>query len=317
MVITMCPRVGPPGRLLRRAWLTMVWPVAESVRGPSRTAVLTAVARDLYRQQPPPLIFDDALAMGLAGADGPPLGQRLRRDVPPAHLIAFCHWVCVRSRFAEDLVEQAVAGGVEQYVILGAGLDSFAYRHGDLLDRLRVFEVDHPASQSWKRDRLSELGVNIPNRLVFAPVDFEHQTLAHGLEGAGFEFDRSAVFTWIGVTMYLTLDAITATLATIARCVPGTRVALTYNQPHHALDSFAMAVTSTFAGIAREMGEPFVSFFLPAEIEELLRRQRLGDIVHFGSQEARALYFDGRADVAIAGAQRLVVAAVMSPASST
>jgi methyltransferase (TIGR00027 family) len=287
--------------------------VAEFVRGPSRTAVLTAVARDLYRQQPPPLIFDDALAMGLSGAEGPLLGQRLRRDLPLAHLLAFCRWVCVRSRFAEDLVEQAVARGVEQYVILGAGLDSFAYRRGDLLDRLRVFEVDHPASQSWKRDRLSELGVRIPDRLVFAPVDFEHEIMAHGLESAGFEFGRSAVFTWIGVTMYLTLEAITATLATIGRCVPGTQVALTYNQPYSALDSFAAAVTRTFAGIASEMGEPFVSFFLRREIEELLRRQRFTDIVHFGSQEARALYFDGRADVEIAGAQRLVVGAVMPP----
>jgi methyltransferase (TIGR00027 family) len=291
--------------------------VAESARGPSRTAVLTAVARHLYRQQPPPLIFDDALAIGLAGAEGPSLAERLQRDLPRAHLLAFCRWVCVRSRFAEDVVEQAVASGVEQYVILGAGLDSFAYRHGDLLDRLRVFEVDHPASQSWKRARLNELGVKPPDRLVFAPVDFEHQTLAHGLGGAGFDFGRSAMFTWIGVTMYLTIDAITATLATIARCVPGTRVALTYNQPHHALDSFAVAVTTTFAGIASEMGEPFVSLFLPQEIEELLGRQRFGDIVHFGSQEARALYFDGRADVEIAGAQRLVVAAVLPPAGST
>jgi O-methyltransferase involved in polyketide biosynthesis len=125
------------------------------------------------------------------------------------------------------------------------------------------------------------------------------------------------VFTWIGVTMYLTLDAITATLATIARCVPGTQVALTYNQPHHALDSFAVEVTSTFAGMASEMGEPFVSLLLPGEIEELLRRQRFGDIVHFGAQEARTVYFDGRADVAIAGAQRLVVATVMAPTGST
>ena len=287
--------------------------MAESVRGPSRTAVLTAVARDLYRQEPPPLIFDDALAMGLAGAEGLPLRQRLRRDLPSSHVLAFSRWVCIRSRFAEDLVEQAVGRGVEQYVILGAGLDSFAYRRGDLLDRLKVFEVDHPASQSWKRDRLSELGVKIPDSLVFAPLDFEQDTLRHGLANAGFDFGRSAVFTWIGVTMYLTLDAITVTLATLAQCLPGTQVALSYNQPHHALDRFAVAVTSTFAGIASEMGEPFVTLFLPAEIGELLRSQRFGEIVDFGSEEARALYFDGRADVEIAGAQRLVVGTVISP----
>ena len=287
--------------------------MAESVRGPSRTAVLTAVARDLYRQEPPPLIFDDALAMGLAGAEGLPLRQRLRRDLPSSHVLAFSRWVCIRSRFAEDLVEQAVGRGVEQYVILGAGLDSFAYRRGDLLDRLKVFEVDHPASQSWKRDRLSELGVKIPDSLVFAPLDFEQDTLRHGLANAGFDFGRSAVFTWIGVTMYLTLDAITVTLATLAQCLPGTQVALSYNQPHHALDRFAVAVTSTFAGIASEMGEPFVTLFLPAEIGELLRSQRFGEIVDFGSEEARGLYFDGRADVEIAGAQRLVVGTVISP----
>jgi methyltransferase (TIGR00027 family) len=297
--------------------MTTVLVVAETVRGPSRTAVLTAVARDIYRQEPAPLIFDDVLAMGLAGESGPGLGQRLRRDLPSSLLLAFSRWVCIRSRFAEDLVEHAVADGVGQYVMLGAGLDSFAYRRGDLLDRLRVFEVDHPASQSWKRDRLSELGVRIPDSLVFAPVDFEHQTLSAGLEGAGFEFGRSAVFTWIGVTMYLTLEAIHATLHAIAQCPPGTRVALTYNQPHHVLDSFSVAVTRAFAGMASDMGEPFVSFFVPAQIEQVLRSHGFADIVHFGAQEARTAYFHGRADVDIAGAQRLVIGTVMPPQSSS
>jgi methyltransferase (TIGR00027 family) len=279
--------------------------------------VLTAVARDLYRQEPSPLVFDDPLAMALAGEMGSALAERLRRDLPSSQVLAFSRWVSIRSRFAEDLVERAVVEGVGQYVILGAGLDSFAYRRGDLLDRLRVFEVDHPASQSWKADRLIELRVKIPDSLVFAPVDFEHQTLYEGLVGAGFEFDRSAVFAWIGVTMYLTLDAIHATLAAIAQCPPGTRVVLTYNQPHSSLDSFSVAVTRAFAGIATEMGEPFVSLFLPAEIEELLRSHGFSGIVDFGAQEARAVYFDGRDDIDIAGAQRLVVGTVVPPTGST
>jgi methyltransferase (TIGR00027 family) len=153
------------------------------------------------------MIFDDGLAFGLAGREGPALSERLQNEIPRPHVLAFSRWVCIRSRFTEDLVEQAVARDVEQYVILGAGLDSFAYRRGDLLDGLRVFEVDHPASQRWKLRRLSELGVKIPDSLVFTPVDFEHQTLREGLEDAGFAFRRSAVFSWIGVTMYLTLDA--------------------------------------------------------------------------------------------------------------
>jgi methyltransferase (TIGR00027 family) len=175
--------------------------------------------------------------------------------------VAFTRWVCIRSRFAEDLVEKAFGSGVDQYVILGAGLDSFAYRRHDLMGRLRVFEVDHPASQLWKQERLRELGVEFPDGLVFASVDFEHQSLQAGLRAAGFDFRRPALFTWVGVTMYLTLDAIKATLVTIAQCRPGSQVALTYNQPRYALDDFAREVTSTFTAIATEMGEPFVSLF--------------------------------------------------------
>ena len=218
--------------------------------------------------------------------------------------------MCIRSRFTEDLVERAIGRGVEQYVILGAGLDSFACRRSDLMDRLRVFEVDHPASQSWKQYRLGDLGIEIPGNLVFAPVDFERQTLREGLVSAGFNFARPAVFSWIGVTMYLTLDAIEATLGTISQCMPGSQVALTYNQPHRVLDDIALQVTSTFEPIATEMGEPFVSLFVPDEIEGLLRHHGFDDIAHFGPEQARAAWFSGAAGVAIAGAQRLIAATV-------
>jgi methyltransferase (TIGR00027 family) len=221
--------------------------------------------------------------------------------------------VCIRSRFTEDLVQGSVSRGVRQYVILGAGLDSFAYRRRDLVDRLRVFEVDHPASQSWKQDRLAKLGVRIPSNLVFAPVDFEHQTLREGLERAGFEFERPAVFSWIGVTMYLTLDAIEATLATIGQGLSGTQVALTYNQPRQALDGFDLEVTTAMQAIATELREPFVSLFVRHTIDELLRSHGFADIAHFGPRDARIAYFSGRADLRIAGAQRLVVATVPPP----
>ena len=118
----------------------------EAVQGPSRTAVLTAVARAVHREQPPPWVIDDYLALPLAGQEGQALLDRLRADVPRPHLLAFSRWMCVRARFPEDIVEQAAVTGTSQYVILGAGLDSFAYRRGDLLSRLRVFEVDHPAT---------------------------------------------------------------------------------------------------------------------------------------------------------------------------
>src|SRR6266851_2552495 len=107
---------------------------------------------------------------------------------------SFSGWVAVRARLPEDVVEEAVRDGVDQYVILGAGLDSFAYRRKDLVDHLRVFEVDHPASQTWKRRRLAELNIEIPSNLIYAPVDFESQTMRDGLEASGFDFTARAVF---------------------------------------------------------------------------------------------------------------------------
>src|SRR5207245_750495 len=124
-----------------------------TARRPSRTAVLTAVARALHREEPPPWVLDDPLAMGLAGDDGPAVARRFRTELRTESLLSFTRWVCVRARLPEDIVEKAVEQGVEQYVILGAGLDSFAYRRSDLVSHLRVYEVDHPASQAWKRQR--------------------------------------------------------------------------------------------------------------------------------------------------------------------
>jgi methyltransferase (TIGR00027 family) len=244
----------------------------------------------------------------LAGDQGAAILARLRSEVPPELLVAFSRWVCVRARLPEDIVERAVVDGVRQYVILGAGLDSFAYRRPDLLDRLRVFEVDHPASQAWKQARLGELDVAVPENLVFAPVDFETQTLRDGLERAGFDFGAFAVFSWIGVTMYLTLGAIEATLATVAACPAGTQIVMTYNLPASALRGAALRNRNVLAGLAEEMGEPFVSLFEPAEAEELLRRMGFDGIVQFGPEEAIRTYFAGRHDVQIHGAQRLIVA---------
>jgi len=131
-------------------------------RRPSRTAVLTAIARALHREEPPPWVLDDPLAMGLAGDDGPVVARRFRTELSTESLLSFTRWVCVRARLPEDIVEKAVEQGVEQYVILGAGLDSFAYRRSDLVSHLRVYEVDHPASQAWKRQRLAEMVCDHP-----------------------------------------------------------------------------------------------------------------------------------------------------------
>ena len=253
-------------------------------------------------------MLDDALALQLAGEEGLWLRDRLRAELRGEDLLAFSRWVCVRSRYAEDIVEQQAGTGAGQYVILGAGLDTFAYRRPD--SGLRVFEVDHPATQAWKQRRLADLGVAIPGNLVFVPVDFERQRLGLALEEAGFTFAEPAVFSWLGVTMYLTPDAIDQTLSAIARGAPRTRVVLTYNQPDRVLDDHAVRVTSAMRSIAAGFGEPFVTLFTREEIDAVLRGHGFDQIEHTGRDEARARYFGGRPDVEIAGAQALVSATV-------
>jgi methyltransferase (TIGR00027 family) len=284
--------------------------VAQALRSPSWTAVLTAVARALHLEEPMPRVLDDEFALLLAGDAGPPLLRRLKADVPGQVLLGFSRWVCVRSRLTEDVVEKAAADGIRQYVILGAGLDSFAFRRVDLRDRVSVFEVDHPASQAWKQARLTALGIDRPANLVFAPVDFEAQTLREGLENAGFDFGAAAVFSWIGVTMYLTLPAIEATLDTVAACPAGTVIVLTYNLPRPVVSGLGLGTQNVLAEIAAEMGEPFVSVFEPAAAEQLMRHHGFDDVIHFGPDEAIKSYFAGRDDVHLHGTQRLIVARV-------
>lgn len=272
--------------------------------------MLTAAARALHREEPPPLILDDDLALRLAGEPGEELIERAQTRLGRDGTLSFSRWLCARARATEDLVEKSIAEGIRQYVILGAGLDSFAYRRSDLADRLRVFEVDHPASQAWKRQRLAEIGVVAPPNLTFTPVDFESQTLDSGLLEAGFDFGAPAVFGWLGVTMYLTLDAIRATLASVASCAAGTRIALTYNQPPENVDAFGGRVTTTLATMIGETGEPFISVFTPDEFEELMRREGYVSIEHFGPEDAIREYLPGRDDARIANAQRLLIARV-------
>jgi methyltransferase (TIGR00027 family) len=280
-------------------------------RNPSQTALLTAAARALHRQEPPPWILDDTLALPLAGAEGMALVERVREELSPDETLGFCRWVCVRARVAEDAVERALESGVRQYVILGAGLDSFAYRRKDLMDRLQVFEVDHPASQAWKRRRLQEIGVPEPHGLVFAPIDFERQTLEDGLRAAGFRFADPAVFSWIGVTMYLTREAISATLESVARCASGSQLVMTYNLPPGSMTAFSRRITTSLQNrVTIAAGEPFISLFKPDEIERLVERSGFVRIEHFGPDEARRTYLGGRPEAQIAGAQRIIVARV-------
>ena len=281
------------------------------LRRPSQTAVLVAAARALHLEEPPPHVLEDTLALPLAGEDARRLVEGLHSELPREALLAFVRFICVRARVCEDAVERGVPDGLSQYVILGAGLDSLAYRRGDLLDSgLRVFEVDHPASQAWKRARLDELNVSLPASLLFAPVDFEHQTLPEGLEAAGFDAAAPALFSWMGVTMYLSMEAIRSTLSAVAAGPLGTRIVLTYNQPRSASTGIASQVEQAILPLVASMGEPVITTFTPLEIEELLRVEGFGEVTHFGPDEALQTYYRGRRDVHFAGAQRIAMGTV-------
>jgi methyltransferase (TIGR00027 family) len=279
------------------------------LRGPSRTALMAAMGRALHRDGPPPHILDDWMAADLAGDEGRAIVESMGANVTPDRLYAFQAWTAVRSRFVEDFVKSAAAAGVSQYVVLGAGLDSFAYRHPDLLERLTVFEVDHPLSQAWKRRRLDQLNITLPRNLVFVAVDFETQSLRAALNTSGFALDQRAVASWVGVTMYLARDAIGTTLDTIASCAPGTRIALTYDQPPEVLDEKGRALLADVSGTAAKYGEPFISLFSRDEIERLLVEHGFDSVTHFGAADALRRYFGG-ADPGMLDVQRLAAAIV-------
>ncbi|MEU0878066.1 SAM-dependent methyltransferase [Lentzea sp. NPDC005914] len=239
--------------------------------GPSRTALVTAYARAYHQIADRAQIFTDPLAarlLGYAAEELPRLGtaatDRLGGAVTERPRRLF---FASRARFAEDAVTAAVAAGVRQVVILGAGLDTFAYRnpHRDL----RVFEVDHPATQAWKRERLATTGIDSPETLTFVPVDFETQTLATELESAGFSRTDAAVFVWLGVIYYLTPDAAHDTLAYIAGQAQPVEVVFDYLRS--ATTDAERAYQQARADRLAAVGEPLFSYFTPDGIAAQLR----------------------------------------------
>ncbi len=225
------------------------------------------------------------------------IGPGFERDMERAmHPVArdFRLFMAARSRYAEDRLATAVAHGVTQYVVLGAGLDTFAYRNP--FPSLRVFEVDFPATQQWKQSLLAEAAVEVPGKLTFVPLDFEHKTLGEGLTDAGFDAGAAAFFGWLGVVPYLTLDAFRATLATIGRLPAGTGISFDYVLPPETLGAKRRAVFDTLAKRVEAAGEPFRLFFAPDELENELRRAGFRRIEQTDSDQLNDLYFKNRAD---------------------
>jgi methyltransferase (TIGR00027 family) len=257
---------------------------------PSRTALRVAIRRAAHQIADPPAVLDDPIALRLIG---PGYENDLERAMHPVGR-DFRSFMAARSRYAEDHLAGSVAAGVRQYVILGAGLDTFAYRNP--FPHIRVFEVDFPATQAWKRSLLSEASISLPANLTFVPLDFEHRTLADGLRGSGLDLDAPAFFSWLGVAPYLTLDAFRATIATIAEFPVGSAVTFDFAFPPESLTPARRAVFDRLAGRVAAAGEPFQLFFTPAEAEAELSRAGFSRVEQVDHDRLNALYFQNRAD---------------------
>jgi methyltransferase (TIGR00027 family) len=259
------------------------------------TAVRVALWRALHVQvDPPPHVLEDEVGLQLAAPDD---GWHRRPDMDPAGTSRFRAAIVARARFVEDLVVEQSGRGVAQYVILGAGLDTFAQRRPEVASRLAVFEVDRPASQAWKRRRLIELGLGVPEWLRLVPVDFESDgSWWERLATAGFDAERPAVVASTGVAMYLTKEANAATLRRLASLAPGSTLAMTFMRPLALVDE-ADKVGFQFAERgARASGTPFVSFYAPDEILAVAREAGFQDTRHVSGAVLAERYFADRTD---------------------
>jgi methyltransferase (TIGR00027 family) len=252
---------------------------------PSGTALTAAAARAAHLiVDDEPRIFTDPLAARLLGDRADELiGYHTLHGTHPVLSGARVQVAC-RSRYAQDALALAAAAGVAQYVLLGAGLDSFAYR-GGLAGRVRVFEVDHPASQEVKRAALAAAGIPVPAGVAFVPADLAADSLERRLASAGFDASAPAVFGWLGVTMYLTADAIAETMTAVAGCAPGSELIADYMLPQEARDEAGALYGRLVAQASAERGEPWRSCFTPEEIADLARKSGLGAARSVGQRD--------------------------------
>jgi methyltransferase (TIGR00027 family) len=259
----------------------------------SRTAERVAIRRAAHQLLDHPQVLEDPLALRIIGAEA----EAALRSNPKEHHAfsrAFRAFMAARSRFAEDELACAFAHGVRQYVVLGAGLDTFAYRNPHA--GLRVFEVDHPATQDWKRHQLHAAGIAIPPSLTFVPVDFERQTLAERLTQSGFQADEPAFFSWLGVTPYLTREACMVTLALIANMPGGSGVVFDFAVDRDLLNPGQRIAFDALSKRVARYGEPFQLFFDPAKLQQELKSLGFKRAEFLQGKELNARYFKDRKD---------------------
>jgi methyltransferase (TIGR00027 family) len=256
----------------------------------SKTALGVAIRRAAHQLMDVPPVLDDPIAVRLIGSGY--RGKIGRASHPVGR--DFRAFMAARSRYTEDQLTAFVTQGGAQYVVLGAGLDTFAYRNP--FAGLRVFEVDFPATQQWKRELLAEAAIALPEALTFVPLDFEHQTLGEGLAEAGFDRGAAAFFGWLGVVPYLTLAAFRSTLGVIAQLPAGSGVSFDYAVAPERLSAVGRKAFDALAGRVAAAGEPFQLLFTPEKMAEQLRRAGFKRFEQLDSYHLNELYFKDRAD---------------------
>ncbi len=262
---------------------------------PDSTAARVALWRALHVEiDAPPHVLEDQIGLQLLAPDK---DWRQRGDMDPEFTAPFRASIVARARFIEDLVVGEASRGLSQYVILGAGLDSFAQRRPEIASHLKVFEVDQPGPQAWKRQRLIELGFGIPDWLHFVPVDFEAgKSWREELVTAGFDDSKPAIVVSTGVSMYLTREANQITLSQVAALAAGSTLAMTFLLPLELADPDVRPGLEMAAKGAKASGTPFISFFTPEEIQALALEAGFRDARHISAVDLTQRYFMDRTD---------------------
>jgi methyltransferase (TIGR00027 family) len=282
---------------------------------PSRTALGAAGLRAAHQVLDGAAIFVDPLALRILGADADDLVREAKTEADPFR--QRLRWfIAIRSRIAEDALAATITRGVRQLVVLGAGLDTYAYRAPPSED-LRIFEVDHPATQAWKRQRLAEADIPLPPALSFVPVDFERETLAEGLAAAGFDFTQQTFFTWLGVVPYLTDDAIFSTLGFIAGLPGGAHVVFDYvNPPASMSESGRRAMHEALIARVAAVGEQLRNHFDSEALHARLKALGFLELEDLGWPEIAARFFPGR-PVSSGGSAHVLRASTVDSAPRT
>jgi methyltransferase (TIGR00027 family) len=284
--------------------------------GPDLTAVGAAFGRAAHViLDDPPYVFEDTLSIQLADEDVLRAAQMLgsdgrlaaTRDDPGA---PWRGTFVGRARFVEDLVGDRLAMGANQYVILGAGLDTYAQRRPEVTSRLRIFEVDEPKTQRWKQDRLRDLAMPVPQHLRFVPLNFESgDSWVNAISMTGFDVTQASVVASTGVTQYISVDALTTTMREASELGPGTTFVCTFVLPVDLIDPDERELRSVTEARAAARGSPWISFYSPDELLSLARATGFEEVRHVSASELNERYFVARSDgLTAASGEHLITA---------